>query len=147
MFRRIILATDGSKDALRAAEICRGLLEQNTEAELLVLHAQMSVTGLAAADLGHAPINMAAINDALAGAAKHSIDATLRVLGEHGNRVSQHIEHGDAARVVTEKAKELSADLVVVGSRGLSGVASLLMGSVSTKIVQMAPCSVLVARH
>jgi len=49
--------------------------------------------------------------------------------------------------VVTEKAKELSADLVVVGSRGLSGVASLLMGSVSTKIVQMAPCSVLVARH
>ena len=44
-------------------------------------------------------------------------------------------------------AEELGADLIVIGSRGLSGMKRLVMGSVSESVVRHAPCPVLVMRH
>jgi nucleotide-binding universal stress UspA family protein len=41
----------------------------------------------------------------------------------------------------------LGADLIVIGSRGLSGMKRLLMGSVSESVVRHAHCPVLVVRH
>jgi nucleotide-binding universal stress UspA family protein len=61
-----------------------------------------------------------------------------------------------AARVLTSTtpalaivtyARETNADLIVMGTRGRGGVAHLLMGSVSEKVVQTAPCPVLTVRH
>jgi nucleotide-binding universal stress UspA family protein len=54
--------------------------------------------------------------------------------------------YGDAADVLINEARESNADLIVVGTRSLNPVAELLLGSVSTKVVHHAPCSVLVAR-
>jgi universal stress protein A len=44
-------------------------------------------------------------------------------------------------------AREANTDLIVMGTRGRGGVAHLLMGSVSEKVVQTAPCPVLTVRH
>jgi nucleotide-binding universal stress UspA family protein len=54
-------------------------------------------------------------------------------------------ERGDAAEAIVRTAEGESADLVVVGARGLTGVKAF--GSVSERVVHEAPCSVLVARH
>ena len=48
--------------------------------------------------------------------------------------------------MITEFAKKERADLIVVGTRGLSGFKKLLPGSVSSGIATHAPCSVLVVR-
>lgn len=147
MFKQIILGTDGSTDALKAAELCRDLLDLNPEATLTIIHAQAPFAGSIENDLWHGPVDISLVNQALAEAGKHSIAVTMRLFAGYEERVEACIEPGDAARVISERAKDKGADLVVVGSRGLSGVSSLLMGSVSTKLVQIAPCSVLVARH
>lgn len=53
---------------------------------------------------------------------------------------------GDPATEVIAAAKKAAADMIVVGSRGLGNVASLLMGSVSHKIANLASCSVMIVR-
>jgi nucleotide-binding universal stress UspA family protein len=53
---------------------------------------------------------------------------------------------GDPAEAILEAARETDADLVVVGHRGRGFVARLTLGSVSTKVVQQAERTVLVAR-
>jgi nucleotide-binding universal stress UspA family protein len=54
---------------------------------------------------------------------------------------------GPPARRLIDLAAEMSADLLVVGSRGLTGVERFLMGSVSLQVCQHAPCSVLIVRE
>ena len=44
-------------------------------------------------------------------------------------------------------AREVKADLIVMGSHGRSGLAQMLIGSVAEKVVRKAPCSVLIVKH
>lgn len=53
---------------------------------------------------------------------------------------------GDPADALIETARELDADLIVVGTRGRTGAARVLLGSVSTSVVTRAHCDVLVVR-
>jgi nucleotide-binding universal stress UspA family protein len=53
---------------------------------------------------------------------------------------------GVAWRAIVAAALEHAADLIVVGTHGRSGLHHLLLGSVAERVVQHAPCSVLVAR-
>ncbi|MBA3716005.1 MAG: universal stress protein [Pyrinomonadaceae bacterium] len=57
------------------------------------------------------------------------------------------VRHGDPRTVIVEEAEHWSADLIVVGARGYTGLAKFLMGSVSQAIVSGAPCSVMVVRR
>jgi nucleotide-binding universal stress UspA family protein len=51
------------------------------------------------------------------------------------------------ALAIVTYARDANIDLIVMGTRGRGGVAHLLMGSVSEKVVQTAPCPVLTVRH
>lgn len=53
---------------------------------------------------------------------------------------------GDPRHALVDEARRMNADLIVVGSRGRSGVAKILLGSVASHVVTHAPCSVLVVR-
>lgn len=53
---------------------------------------------------------------------------------------------GDPAAVLADVAAEENARLIIVGDRGLTGVTRFLLGSVSHKLSQHAPCSVLIVR-
>ncbi|HLR16554.1 MAG TPA: universal stress protein [Alcanivoracaceae bacterium] len=51
---------------------------------------------------------------------------------------------GDPATQLLDYAEEENIDLIIIGSRGLDGVKGLLLGSVSYKVSQAAPCSVMI---
>lgn len=53
---------------------------------------------------------------------------------------------GDPRFVLEDEARKENADLIVVGTHGLTGVKRLLLGSVASHVVSHAPCSVLVVR-
>jgi len=75
--------------------------------------------------------------------AQRIIDETVS-LPDRSVVVAQAVE-GPVARTLLQMAE--GADLVVVGSRGLGGFRGLLLGSVSQKLVQHAPCPVVVIPH
>ncbi len=56
------------------------------------------------------------------------------------------IKKGNPAEEILETARELKADLIITGSHGRHGAQKFLIGSVSSKIVDYAPCAVLVVK-
>lgn len=66
---------------------------------------------------------------------------------ETGWTVHTDVCEGHAAHEIVQRATELAADLVVIGSRGLGGIRRFLLGSVSQQVMTYAPCSVLIARE
>lgn len=62
------------------------------------------------------------------------------------NVKAEHVSTGFAAEEILKAAKRFRSDLIVLGSRGLSGFKRTILGSVSRKVVRHAHCSVLVVR-
>ena len=63
-----------------------------------------------------------------------------------GVEVETHAREGHPAEVIIQVANQEKADLIVVGSRGLTGIKRYLLGSVSSKVSEHAPCSVMIVR-
>lgn len=63
------------------------------------------------------------------------------------SRMEVHIVAGPAPEQIIQLAVDVSAELIVLGTRERKGLARLFLGSVSTEVFRKAPCSVLVARH
>lgn len=76
--------------------------------------------------------------------------AGLEALGAElhasGAQCGLKIRHGHAAEQILDEAETWSAELIVVGQIGQRGLTRFLMGSTATRIVQYAPCSVLLVK-
>lgn len=62
-------------------------------------------------------------------------------------KIESAVREGDARSVIVDEARKWSADLVVLGSHGYTGIKRLLLGSVASSVVSHAPCSVEVVRR
>jgi nucleotide-binding universal stress UspA family protein len=58
-----------------------------------------------------------------------------------------HVVHAPAADAIVEAAGSLGADLIVMGTRGLTGIKHVLLGSVAERTARQAPCPVLTVPH
>lgn len=56
------------------------------------------------------------------------------------------LKTGDARDVIDQTAKELDADLIIMGTHGRRGFSRMLLGSVAESVVRTAPCAVLTVR-
>ena len=67
-------------------------------------------------------------------------------LRECGFATEGSVLSGDPRESLVQEARDVRADLIVVGSHGRTGLAKLMLGSVSSHVVTHAPCSVLVVK-
>jgi nucleotide-binding universal stress UspA family protein len=148
---RIVLATDGSKEAELATRTATDLA-QKTGSELHVVH----VFGIApvgppvypeATDLQGEALEAEAEERISEQRAREVLEAEVgKVRSAGGTVVEAHLLEGRAAPEIVALAEEIGAGLIVVGSRGHGGIRRALMGSVSDSVVRHAHCPVLVAR-
>lgn len=137
MYQKILLGVDGSDHSKRAAE-ASGELARLTDGEVQVVHiVEYTLYGARGGALPaeHMPESTAVV------------DEVVKALDDKGVKASGNLEWAPAGRVANaliEDAKLREADLIVIGSRGLGDFTGLLLGSVSHKLVHLAPCPVLV---
>ncbi len=82
-------------------------------------------------------------------AIKYGQELTARVekeLRDIGFDTEARVVQGDPRVVIEDTARDVGADLVVVGSHGRTGLAKLMLGSVASHVVSHAPCDVLVVK-
>lgn len=133
MFRTVVWATDGSETSQRALPYA---LELAAGGRLVVVH----VCELLVGRLGGQP---AYADDEHTGRA---IREQVEALRDDGVEVSLRLVttlDANAAPALAEAAAKANADVIVVGTRGKAPLAGLLLGSVTQRLLHLAPCPVL----
>jgi len=135
-FERVLLATDGSEWSAGAERIAVALCTEH-RAHLHVLSA-ISTPG-EAGWLGK-PNDVEAERQS-----KETLQRVEKLAREAGLACTGHLRCGDDPyEVIVQTARELSSDVVVMGRRGRRGLARLMLGDATAKVIGYAPCSVLV---
>lgn len=146
MFKRILLATDGSEASDHAARIA---------VDLARVHGS-SLTALYVVDpypfLGMGEVNPMGFDAYMAAARDQAAQAHSRILqacNAGGAAVPVEMRVVEDVAVlegILRTAREQQSDLIVIGSHGRTGIARVMLGSVAAKVVAQSPLPVLVAR-
>lgn len=140
--KRILVATDGSEAAGRAVDMAAGLAKTFSAELIIVSVEQGSLNSQIEVPRSQ---NSAGADDILYGAPREILSrARAKVSGYCLSSVRVHAGLGDAAGFVLEIAEREKPDIIVVGKRGQGRLSGLLVGSVSQKLVSLAPCKVMV---
>ncbi len=145
MFKHIVLATDGSPASAHAAQLA---------VDLARVHGA-KLTAVFVVDpypyIGVGEINPMGFQAYMSAAQEQAAQAhgQVEALCKQGQAVTldaRLVEDVGAANGIVQTAEAIGADLVVLGSHGRGGIARLMLGSVSTKVVAESKVPVLVTR-
>jgi nucleotide-binding universal stress UspA family protein len=145
VFKRIVVGTDGSVSASLALDKAIELA-RTTGAVLHVVYASKPVTAMnlgAASEFAMAS-PMSVVLDQSDEDAKRICDNAAETVKQAGVACETHHVAGDPADALVRVAQDADADLIVVGSRGMSGARRFVLGSVPNKVSHHCPCSLLI---
>ena len=140
MYNHILLGVDGSENALHAAKTAGDLARNMKSKTLRIVVAFESVPPY----LGQPNLQIAI--SARLKEADEILEKALEIVGKIPGEVHTEILEGSPAEAILDVANTRKNDLIVMGSRGLGRLAGALLGSQSQKVVQHAPCPVLIVR-
>jgi nucleotide-binding universal stress UspA family protein len=139
--RHIMVATDGSKGANRAIDVAAGLASA-LAGDLLIATVADSQLEEEARQFARVEGNIGDVLEALSAKTLRDAEARARHLG--ASRIELRTGSGDVAQSLIDIAAGNSVEMIVLGRRGRGQLAGLLLGSVSQKLVSLAPCAVTV---
>lgn len=140
MFKRILVAVDGSTNSDRAAEAAAELANAHGST-LTVCHA-FHIPDRYRADLADAQ------EDALTDDAEHILSHAADVAERAGvSAETKLLKKGHPTEAIVAFAEEMDATLIVVGVRGRTADQGRAIGSVSSAVSERAGCSVLLVRR
>ena len=140
---KILLPVDGSKSALNAAKYVGKLIKD--------LRSKCTVTLISVHDdvgLGHVKQFVAnnVIDDYLREVSEKELKAAQKVLDTAGVKHSMVIKRGNIANEIIALANKEKFDLIVMGSKGRSGIVDAIMGSVAQRVSNNAKQAVLLIK-
>lgn len=142
----IVVPVDGSEHAKKAVEFAVDWAKVH-DGHIHLTHIPEPPAGDEVLVMGGASVTIYATREELEQIGQTIIDSATKMVKELGlNDVDGSIAIGNPARQIVKKAEDLKADMIVMGTRGLGDWKSLLVGSVSHKVMQMAPCTCVTVR-
>lgn len=172
MIKTILVPTDGSEHANKASELAADIA-QKYNARILFLHSvldrplseglrrmaeaehileDVARAGVAPIPEGKFPANIENVDDGARRKVLEFVGQQLLRNAETAARnkgvrqVESMLEFGDPVKAILAAAKREQANLIVMGSRGLSDLKGLMVGSVSHKVSNLAPCTCVTVR-
>jgi len=147
---RVVFAQDGSDSATAAGNtVFAWPIFKGVPVEVLSV---VSLSGPLAS--GVAPTMVATAMEtyaeslaALESESKRLADETAERFRNAGIPATAKVREGETAAEILDEAREIGADLIVLGSRGVGGWSQLLLGSVARRVLVHAPCSVLIVHR
>ena len=144
-FQHILLASDGSECAQKAAVVAVDMV-QKFATSLTVLNVCADITSVSLPGEDNAPTSDVDAELYAQHLLEHVKQNVSDLAKEKGIYCSYHQEVGHPDETIVRFADQQSADLIVLGNRGVGGFARMLVGSVSNHVTHHASCSVLVVR-
>ena len=141
---KTILAVDGSDNSYEAVHVMKYIAGAE---QLTLLHA-LNVPRPAYPEMAMMPETAEEMYTALEQSMREDGERLLNrvqsLLPLHAGPTRKHLQIGSPAEVIISMAEEQHADLIVMGARGLGPIKERLLGSVSHRILTLAPCATLI---
>ncbi len=137
MYKNIVLAYDGSKFSNKALQEAISIAK-SSGGSLLIL----SIVDITDEFEAQAPGLTDRMTEKLLKLSQKALQKA--VTAKVKAKVEVHV--GDAYEMIVDISKKKKADIIVMGSHGRTGLTRLLMGSVTSRVIGHAPCSVLVVK-
>jgi nucleotide-binding universal stress UspA family protein len=138
----ILVATDFSDAASKAIDTAVEFAKK-FDARLIILHAYRVEIPMASPMMAGAYVLPQGFFEQIGTHAKAHIEATAKELEARGVKVEGVAVEQSAAEAIVAEAKSRPVDLIVMGTRGLTGLKHVALGSIADRVVRMAPCPVL----
>ena len=143
---RIVVAFDGSKDSVKAVRLACSIAKKS-DARVVVVHVYSSPVITFNAASGMPIPDYTDLEKAAKETGRQVLTRGIQLASDSGMKAEgELLQASSVVRALVEFATKEKADLIVVGTRGMTGFRKLIMGSVSSGLVGHSPCPVLVAR-
>ncbi|MDO8689398.1 MAG: universal stress protein [Dehalococcoidia bacterium] len=145
---KILVATDGSEYARKAAEYAGQLASKIPDAEITILSVlDIGLISQAAVSPSGMPVTIpVALSEDMERALNSVLQDARDKLAPTGRPVTTRLEEGRPAQVICDIAEKERFDMIVMGSSGQGRIADILLGSVSDKVVHKAKTPVVIVR-
>ncbi len=139
---KLLVPVDGSENSLRLTDYLVKWLGRLAEpAEIHLINVQPALHG----EVGMF-LNKTQIRDYHHDEGIKALQASRERLDQADVNYTFHISVGDPAEVILQFANERHCDQIVMGTRGMGGFVSLLLGSVASKVIQLADVPVMLIK-
>ena len=142
--KKAVVCVDGSEYSKYALDYVLDLLNKE-KWELIILHVIPTLEEFGVESVAP-PSLVAELLNQLRENAKKITEEAKRKAEEAGFKVKIVIKEGHVGKTIVRAAEEIDADLIALGTRGLSGIKALILGSVARYVSNHAHCPVLVVR-
>lgn len=142
MFQRILIPIDGSQLSLKAAK--QGVyIARKLESKVVFLYVidvrTIQTSSLTGVDSG-------ILRTTLRNAAERYLNEAAKLAEEENITFQNRIREGLPAEDILKEIEEEKIDLVIMGSKGMSGAHRVIIGSTAEEVVRWSPCPVLIVK-
>lgn len=138
---RLLVPVDGSENALRAVGYAISIAKDRPDAEIHLLHVQEPVPSHV-----HAYFSAVDIEKMGAGEAEKTLQPARRLCEAAAVSCTTHARSGQIAQTIADSAAELGCDAIVMGTRGMSPITNLIVGSVTAKVMHLSAIPITVVK-
>lgn len=143
MFKRVLVPLDGSHLAQMALDYATSVIDTTCEIALLTSVQKPEIPIYSITPLVMVSSELSDL-EALRKNAKSYLEGIAAMLLEQGFHATTHVEIGEPAHAIVQTANALDVDVIIMSTHGRSGVSRWLFGSVTARVLSMAPRPVLV---
>jgi nucleotide-binding universal stress UspA family protein len=143
---KLLLASDGSDNSVRAAEFAADMAAAAPTIKITAIVVNDILEKMKYYSPLRSPVVLEEVDVFFKEKTQDALDNTLEVFEKRGIKAEGVTKMGNPAQEIVDYAREEGFSHIVIGSRGMGSLKGIVLGSVSSKVIQLAECPVTVVK-